>query len=144
MSDDGWKDTGQTVKLFGIPNCDQIKKARRWLTEHGIAYTFHDFKKVCLSRQLVAHWLTSTDWTTLVNRKGTTWRALPNARRAAVTDAEEATALMLETPSVVKRPVLQCGSHVVVGFDAARYQAFFSSLIASLLTLQTTEPGART
>ena len=115
------------VTLYGIPNCDQVKKARTWLSEHGIDHDFHDFKKSGLTRPLVAHWLASIDWTTLVNRKGTTWRALPEARRAAVADADAATVLMLEAPSIVKRPVLQHGICTSVGFDATHYASLFSS-----------------
>ena len=124
------------VVLHGIPHCDQVKKARAWLTEHDVAYTFHDFKKAGLSPAVIAHWLTTVDWQTLVNRKGTTWRALPEARRAAITDASHAALLMLESPSIVKRPVLQRDADTLVGFDAALYQALFN--------LPTTATGAPT
>lgn len=132
--------TLHTVTLFGIPNCDQVKKSRAWLSEHGIVHAFHDFKKVGLSQQLIAHWLTTCDWTTLLNRKSSTWRGLPDARRAAVTDVEQATALMLEAPSIVKRPILQLDSHTLIGFDAALYHNVFQSYF----NLQTTKYGART
>ncbi len=140
MSDGGFQDALQPVTLYGIPNCDQVKKARGWLTEHGVEFTFHDFKKAGLSRTLIAHWLTTVDWTTLLNRKGTTWRGLPDERRAAVTDAEAATVLMLEAPSIVKRPVLQSGSRTLVGFDAAVYCTLFQTLFNS----KTPDSGTRT
>ena len=132
--------TLRTVTLFGIPNCDQVKKSRVWLSEHDVAYAFHDFKKAGLSQQMIAHWLTTCDWTTLLNRKGSTWRGLPDTRRAAVTDAEQATALMLDAPSIVKRPILQYGSHTLIGFDAALYYDLFQAH----LNLQTIRTGART
>jgi arsenate reductase len=113
------------VTLYGIPNCDTVKKARNWLDEHGIAYTFHDFKKAGLDRKLVDQWLKDVDWETLVNRKGTTWRALSDERKASVNDAGSATALMLESPSVIKRPVLSHGGRSYVGFSGDTYQQIF-------------------
>lgn len=113
------------VTLYGIPNCDTVKKARTWLNEHGIAYTFHDFKKTGLDRNLVDQWLKNVDWETLVNRKGTTWRALSDERKASVNDAGSATALMLESPSVIKRPVLSHDGRTYVGFSADNYQQIF-------------------
>ena len=125
MPDGGPQGALQAPVLFGIPNCDQVKRARSWLTDHGIEYTFHDFKKAKLSRRVVAHWLETIDWTMLVNRKGTTWRGLAEDRRASVTDADAATLLMLESPSIVKRPVLQYGARTVVGFDPVQYETLF-------------------
>jgi arsenate reductase len=113
------------VTLYGIPNCDTVKKARTWLDEQGIAYTFHDFKKAGLSRDLVEQWLRDVDWEILVNRKGTTWRALSDERKAAVRDAGSATDLMLESPSVIKRPVLFHGGRAHVGFSGDSYQQIF-------------------
>ncbi|SHG58109.1 ArsC family reductase [Massilia sp. CF038] len=111
--------------LYGIPNCDTVKKARTWLAEQDIEFTFHDFKKQGLERATAAQWLTQIDWQTLVNRKGTTWRNLPDERKAAVTDNDSALDLMLETPSVIKRPVLDRGGKFSVGFSAAQYQDLF-------------------
>jgi len=108
----------KTPTVYGIPNCDSVKKARTWLTERGIDYTFHDFKKQGVSAELIASWLTTQDWQTLVNRKGTTWRKLDDASRNAVVDAPSATALMLAQPSVIKRPVIRWpDDSVSVGFD---------------------------
>lgn len=114
-----------TITLYGIPNCDTVKKARTWLLEHGHDFTFHDFKKQGLSRELVEGWLRDLDWETLVNRKGMTWRNLPDERKAQVTDAGSAVALMLENPSVIKRPVLVGRGPASVGFSADDYAARF-------------------
>jgi arsenate reductase (glutaredoxin) len=110
-----------TTTLYGIPNCDTVKKARTWLAEHGIDFSFHDFKKQGLERATVAAWLEQLDWEVLVNRKGTTWRGLPDQRKAAVLDKASALALMLEFPSVVKRPVLEGAGATSVGFSPALY-----------------------
>ncbi len=115
------------ITLYGIPNCDSVKKARSWLQAHGCAYAFHDVRKDGLDATTVNAWLAHVDWESLVNKKGTTWRALPDADKAAVTDAASARALMLATPSVIKRPVACAGSTVLVGFDAATYQKTFTA-----------------
>lgn len=114
----------QETTLYGIPNCDTVKKARTWLAEHGHAYTFHDFKKQGLNRDTVQGWLAQVDWEVLVNRKGTTWRGLSDQQKAAVVDADSALALMLASPSVIKRPVLNLGGRVTVGFKPEHYAAF--------------------
>jgi len=111
--------------LYGIPNCDTVKKARTWLADHGQDVEFHDFKKQGLSRETVAAWLEQTDWETLVNRKGTTWRKLSDERRAQVVDKASALELMLENPSVVKRPVLAGAGPLMVGFSADQYERTF-------------------
>jgi arsenate reductase len=111
--------------LFGIPNCDTVKKARTWLADNGQEFEFHDFKKQGLDRATVARWLEQIDWETLVNRKGTTWRNLTDERRALVVDKASALDLMLENPSVIKRPVLEGGGRVSVGFSADRYEHLF-------------------
>jgi len=116
-----------TTTLYGIPNCDTVKKARTWLQDHGIDFTFHDFKKQGLTPELVKAWLHDLDWTTLVNRKGTTWRNLPDERKAAIVDADSALALMLENPSVIKRPVVQGAGAVTVGFSPAAFEEKFGA-----------------
>ncbi|QBE65260.1 ArsC family reductase [Pseudoduganella lutea] len=115
------------ITLYGIPNCDTVKKARVWLAEQQQDFTFHDFKKQGLDEVTVRHWLRHVDWEALVNRKGTTWRGLPDERKAAVVDAASATALMLEFPSVIKRPVLQTAAGCHVGFKADHYQQLFAA-----------------
>ena len=108
-----------TPTLYGIPNCDTVKKARTWLTDHGVAYVFHDFKKQGVPAELLPQWLAAVGWQTLVNRKGTTWRKLDDATRDAVTDDASAMTLMLAHPSVIKRPVVSWhNKHISVGFDA--------------------------
>lgn len=117
-----------TITLYGIPNCDTVKKARTWLQDHGIDFAFHDFKKQGLSAALVQGWLQEIDWQTLVNRKGTTWRNLPDERKAAIVDNDSALALMLEHPSVIKRPVLQGAGPVTVGFSGDAFATKFEAL----------------
>ncbi|MDB5933325.1 MAG: ArsC family reductase [Massilia sp.] len=114
-----------TTTLYGIPNCDTVKKARDWLAMHGHDVVFHDFKKQGLERATVAAWLEQLDWEVLVNRKGTTWRKLSDERRAAVVDKASALELMLEMPSVIKRPVLAGASAPHVGFSDDKYRALF-------------------
>jgi arsenate reductase (glutaredoxin) len=111
------------MKLYGIPNCDTVKKARHWLTENGFDYEWHDFKKQGLSAEQVQTWLNDCEWEQLINKQGTTWRKLDEATKASVIDAASATAVMLAHPSVIKRPVLATGSSIQVGFKPELYQA---------------------
>lgn len=113
--------------LYGIPNCDTVKKARAWLADHGQDVDFHDFKKQGLERATVAAWLDQVDWEILVNRKGTTWRKLSDERRAQVVDKASALELMLENPSVIKRPVLEGAGDLSVGFSDTQYGALFGA-----------------
>ena len=110
--------------LFGIPLCDSVRKARRWLDDEKIPYRFHDFRKDGLDATLLAAWIEQAGWETLLNRRGTTWRLLPATARENI-NAQRATALMLEQPTLIKRPVLAVGAHLEVGFDADRYQTLF-------------------
>ncbi|MCU6433627.1 ArsC family reductase [Undibacterium sp. Jales W-56] len=119
-----------SLVLYGIPNCDTVKKARTWLQEQGIAFTFHDFKKNGLDRQTIQTWLRHTDLDILINRKGTTWRALTDQQKNSVSDVDAAIELMIASPSVIKRPVLQmqiesAAPHIEVGFSAQQYQPLF-------------------
>ncbi|MBP9906739.1 MAG: ArsC family reductase [Rhodoferax sp.] len=110
------------ITVYGIPNCDSVKKARTWLTARGIAYEFHDFKKLGVPADLLQKWLAALGWQTLVNRKGTTWRKLDEYERTAVVDDATAVLLMLAHPSVIKRPVVSWSSgKVSVGFDLAHF-----------------------
>ena len=108
--------------LYGIPNCDTVKKARTWLDAHQLAYQFHDFKKSGVPAEALDAWVQAVGWEKLVNRKGNTWRKLDASTQAAVVDAASAKALMLAQPSVVKRPVVDWGDgpggDTTVGFDA--------------------------
>jgi len=114
------------IALYGIPNCDQVKKARTWLETHKIDYVFHDFKKAGIERSMIDTWLHDVAWDVLVNRKGTTWRALPDERKTAIADDESAAALMLESPSIIKRPVLHVDGRTHVGFEEQRYRDIFN------------------
>lgn len=115
------------ITLYGIPNCDTIKRARAWLAENDIDYVFHDFKKTGLDEARVQQWFEQIEWTVLLNRSGTTWRKLTEARKAAINCAQAAKTLMCEQPSIVRRPVLEYEAKLLVGFDPQRYQAFFQS-----------------
>src|SRR5512138_3223943 len=109
--------------VYGIPNCDSVKRARGWLDERGSRYAFHDFKKGGVPAQRLDAWLQAAGWETLLNRKGTTWRQLDAAAQARVTDASSARALMLAQPSVIKRPVVEWDDgRITVGFDAAHWR----------------------
>ena len=111
-----------TTILYGIPNCDTVKRARAWLNEHGVDVAFHDFKKGGVPPARLDTWLAAVGWEALLNRKGTTWRQLDEAVRSGVNDAASARALMLAHPSVIKRPVLEWqGGAVTVGFDPQRW-----------------------
>lgn len=117
-----------TLTVYGIPNCDTVKKARAWLQDQGVVYTFHDYKKQGVPLPQLDAWLQALGWEVLLNRKGTTWRKLDETTRDAVADAASARALMLAQPSVIKRPVVQWADGVSVGFDAEAWQPL---LIAS-------------
>ena len=104
--------------VYGIPNCDSVKKARAWLGEQGMTHAFHDFKKLGVPEDRLSQWLQTCGWEQVLNRKGTTWRQLDAATQAAVTDAASAKALMLQQASVIKRPVIEWPSGAVtVGYD---------------------------
>lgn len=115
------------MQLFGIPNCNTVKKARDWLENNGVAYEFHDYKKNGVSLDLLENWLKQTSWEKLVNRAGMTWRNLSEPEKAAVQDNESAIKLMLEKSSVIKRPVLvKDGKIMSLGFNEAIYQELLS------------------
>lgn len=106
--------------MFGIPNCDTVKKARAWLDARGVAYVFHDYKKAGVDPAALRHWVERLGWETVLNRAGTTFRKLPEAERADL-DAERAVALMLGQPSMIKRPMLVHGNVLEAGFRPDRY-----------------------
>ena len=111
------------IILYGIPNCDTVKKARTWLDENGVEYQFHDFKKQGVPPEQLQRWAQAAGWETLLNRKGTTWRKLDAAAQAGAADSAGAQALMRANPSVIKRPVVDWGQGITVGFDAAGWAA---------------------
>ena len=106
--------------IYGIKNCDTMKKARAWLDKHRVAYDFHDYKSEGIDRKRLEGWAKEVGWETLLNRAGTTFRKLPDADRENMT-AKKAVALMLAQPSMIKRPVLDHGGHLVVGFKPEIY-----------------------
>ncbi len=112
-----------SLLLYGIPNCDTVRKARAWLRERGVEYAFHDLRKEGLDRSLLARWEAIVGWERLLNRRGITWRRLPPERREGV-DREHALALLEEHPTLVKRPVTEWpDGTVTVGFDADDWTA---------------------
>lgn len=108
--------------LYGIPNCDTVKKARTWLDKHGIAYAFHDYKKQGIDAATLKRWCTEFGHDSVLNQKGTTWRKLDEAQRANLTQAK-AIKLMQEHPSVIKRPLLDTGKRRLLGFSETDYKA---------------------
>ncbi len=113
-----------TLTVYGIPNCDSVKKARTWLGAQGLAHTFHDFKKQGVPEAELGQWLKTCGWETVLNRKGTSWRQLDAATQAGVVDAASAQALMLAQASVIKRPVIAWPSgRITVGFTPEQWPA---------------------
>jgi arsenate reductase len=110
--------------IYGIPNCDTMKKARAWLEAHKIAHGFHDYKKAGIDRAILEGWARMVGWETLLNRAGTTFRKLPEADKSNL-DEKKAIRLMLAQPGMIKRPVLEAGGRLTVGFSPDRYQALF-------------------
>jgi arsenate reductase len=107
--------------IYGIKNCDTMKKARAWLDGKGVAYHFHDYKTAGLGRAKLEEWAHSVGWEKLLNRAGTTFRKLPETDKAGLTEAK-AIALMLAQPSMIKRPVLEAGGETIVGFKPETYE----------------------
>lgn len=110
-----------TVTLYGIPNCDTVKKARTWLDAHGLAYAFHDYKKAGIDEPHLCDWIARAGLDKVLNRAGTTFRKLPEADRAAM-DADRAIAVMLEQPSCIKRPIVEYPGGLLVGFKPDEWE----------------------
>ncbi|HCS13059.1 MAG: ArsC family reductase [Zetaproteobacteria bacterium CG06_land_8_20_14_3_00_59_53] len=117
--------TEHTVVIYGIKNCDTMKKAMRWLGDAGVSYRFHDYRKDGVDADRLAAWCTSLGWESLLNRRGTTWRNLDDALKQGV-DEVRAIALMLQHPALIRRPVLEAFACIEVGFSPDRYAALFS------------------
>lgn len=114
------------ITLYGIPNCDTIRKARRWLEANGITYHFHDYRKDGISQKQIQAWADELGWENLLNRRGTTWRKLDTAERDNI-DGQSAIRLMAEHPAIIKRPLLDTGTHRQLGFDESHYQQLLLS-----------------
>ena len=112
------------VTIFGIRNCDTVRKTRRWLDGHAVEYRFHDIRADGLSRLLLESWVQALGWENLLNRRGTTWRKLPESVRGNI-DRRTAIKLMLEQPAMIKRPVLDLGDSLHLGFSEAAYTDLF-------------------
>jgi Spx/MgsR family transcriptional regulator len=109
------------IQLYGIPNCDTIKKARAWLEGRGVEYRFHDYRRDGIDESRLRGWVDELGWEALVNRRGTTWRRLPEEVREQM-DTEAAIRIMLETPSIIRRPVLDTGQLRHLGFSETDYE----------------------
>jgi Spx/MgsR family transcriptional regulator len=112
------------ITIYGIKNCDTMKKARAWLDKHRVEYSFHDYKAVGIDKDHLARWSKKAGWETLLNRAGTTFRKLSDADKADLTE-KKAIALMLDQPSMIKRPVLEAGGKLLVGFKPEAYETAF-------------------
>jgi len=111
-----------SITVYGIPNCDTVKKARTWLADHQVDIAWHDFKKQGVPAAELDRWMNAVGWDKVLNRQGTTWRKLDDATKASVTDAASAKQVMLDQPSVIKRPVVQwADGKITVGFSEALF-----------------------
>jgi arsenate reductase len=119
------QDSQSPLRIYGIPNCDQVRAARAWLKEHGKASEFIDIRAAGLTAQTLDRWLTHLPWDALLNRRGMTWRQLAPDTRAQVVDQSSAMELMLRHPLLVKRPVLEYGEQLSVGFSEPLYRSMF-------------------
>ena len=115
-----------SVVIYGIKNCDTMKKARAWLDKKGIAYDFHDYKNAGIERGRLEGWARKAGWETLLNRAGTTFRKLPEGDKEGLTEAK-AISLMMANPSMIKRPVLEAGGRLLVGFKPDQYEALLGN-----------------
>ncbi len=113
------------ITMYGIPNCDTIKKARKWLDANNIDYRFHNYKKDGIEADMLAQWIDQLGWEALLNRRGTTWRKLSDELKNDI-DHDKAIALMCEHTSMIKRPVLVYGNHIEAGFSDKRYKDLFA------------------
>ena len=109
------------IKIYGIPNCDTMKKARRWLEAKGIEYDFHDYKKLGVTEKNLKNWVKKSGWEAVINKRGTTWRKLDDAVKDNI---DEATAIqvMIDNPSIIKRPVIESGKLLLIGFNEDQYE----------------------
>ena len=109
------------IKIYGIPNCDTMKKARRWLEANGVEYDFHDYKKLGVPEKNLKNWVKQAGWETVLNKRGTTWRKLDDGFKDNI-DVAAAIQVMLNNPSIIKRPVLESGKLLLIGFNEDQYK----------------------
>ena len=112
------------VRVYGISNCDSVKKARKWLEQHGVQYDFHDFKKSGLEQALLLGWIGKVGWSTLLNRRGMMWRKLPQDVRDNM-DRQTALQCMQDNAGIIKRPLLDLGDRRILGFSPETYEKLF-------------------
>ncbi|MFW0776453.1 MAG: ArsC family reductase [Rickettsiales bacterium] len=113
------------LKMYAIPNCDTVKKARKWLEANGVAYEFYDYKKAGVPEDKLRAWVKAQGWEVICNQRGMTWRKLSDAEKAAINNADAAIDFMLEKSSVIKRPIIEGASELVIGFDEDTYARVF-------------------
>jgi arsenate reductase len=111
--------------MYGIPNCDTIKKARKWLEANNVTYEFHDYKKLGVPEKELKRWVREAGWETVLNKRGTTWRKLDDDTKKNINETS-AIKIMLENPSIIKRPVLESGNSLLIGFQESDYQQLFN------------------
>jgi Spx/MgsR family transcriptional regulator len=116
----------KSITIYGIKNCDTMKRARAWLDDHSVSYVFHDYKTEGIERTKLESWLKQAGWETLLNRAGTTFRKLPDKEKEGVTE-KKAIGLMLAQPSIIKRTVLEVGNKLLVGFKPEAYAKAFGA-----------------
>ena len=114
------------IRIYGIPNCDTMKKARAWLLGHGVEYEFHDYKKQGVDEQMLRAWVKELGWQALLNTRGMMWRKVPQDVKDSI-DEDSAILLMLQTPSIIKRPLLDTGTERHIGFKPEQYEKIFRS-----------------
>ncbi|MDP5254814.1 MULTISPECIES: ArsC family reductase [unclassified Vibrio] len=114
-----------TVTMYGIPNCDTIKKAKKWLTDEGIEFVFHDYRKQGVEPALIERFFSQLDWQQVVNKRGTTYRQLPQEVKDNL-DQNSALTLLVASPAMIKRPILDCDGQLHLGFKAEQYQTIFA------------------
>lgn len=117
------------ITLYGIKNCDTIKKARRWLETNNVDYRFHDYRADGLDAELMQKFIAELGWEALLNTRGTTWRKLDESLRASIDNADSAAALMVEMPAIIKRPLLWApGKPMLLGFNESSYETFINEV----------------
>ncbi len=110
--------------VYGIPNCNTVKKALDWLRQHQVDFEFHDYKKKGITMTKLEEWAAMAGWEVLINKKGTTWRQLPPNVQQSIVNKEAAFQLIIEKPSVTKRPILESNNKILIGFDEEAFEAF--------------------